>query len=446
MGKDLVSLTHVCRSWREALTGCPALWSYLDFTSTERTRIFIERAQSSPLEIFIRDFRSYKTFLLVLPHVARIVSISLVGSEGIIRLFTRYLSCPIPSLKILTIILTGSVPFPLNDTLFNGDVSSLRTLNLSGVIPHIPWKNLRNITTFTLRHVPESAVSVTELLDFFEQAPLLCEIALRYSSPDSSDAPPERVVPLPSLKNFKILTDFQPSSILLNHLSIPAGAFLHQELDVGSGLSLRSFLPETIGNLQNTSYISSVYLNFGDEDVSLLLDGPSGRFSVRGYGINWSSTPSESILWSLGCFDLSRTRRLAVSTYEFQTLWKIKNPVRRILDATKDLRQIFLNQRNNTPFILALNPNLSSGSSNPVPCPKLEDLILYVEHGESLDISGLVEMAKWRALEGAKLKSITVVSGGIVSPKEVRLLARHATRVECRSEEGQPKWDDICFC
>ena len=34
--KDLVTLTHVCRGWREVFTSHPSLWTRLDFTNIEK--------------------------------------------------------------------------------------------------------------------------------------------------------------------------------------------------------------------------------------------------------------------------------------------------------------------------------------------------------------------------------------------------------------------------
>jgi hypothetical protein len=97
---------------------------------------------------------------------------------------------------------------------------------------------MTNLKVFYLRSCPSSP-SVTQLLDFFESAPLLHTVELDGSIPDSSDAPPERTVPLPHLNTLTISGDQTTSapSILLNHLHIPTGASLTLSL------SLRGKIP-----------------------------------------------------------------------------------------------------------------------------------------------------------------------------------------------------------
>ena len=49
--KDLIALTHVCRSWRDVFISRSSLWTRLDFTNVDKTRTYIHRSKSSPLEI-----------------------------------------------------------------------------------------------------------------------------------------------------------------------------------------------------------------------------------------------------------------------------------------------------------------------------------------------------------------------------------------------------------
>jgi hypothetical protein len=98
-------------------------------------------------------------------------------------------------------------------------------------------------------------------------------------------------------------------------------------------------------------------------------------------------------------------------------------------------------QCNNLPFILTLNPD--ENPANRLLCPKLEELVLYVEARSAFNIPDLMHMAKERALKGAKLPSITIVGlGELVPGKEVFKLREHVARVEYRVGEVPPKWDD----
>ena len=51
MDENLITLTHVCRGWRELFIALPWLWARLDCTNVDKTRVYIGRAKSSRLEI-----------------------------------------------------------------------------------------------------------------------------------------------------------------------------------------------------------------------------------------------------------------------------------------------------------------------------------------------------------------------------------------------------------
>ncbi|KAF9647934.1 hypothetical protein BDM02DRAFT_3187558 [Thelephora ganbajun] len=446
MDENLIALTHVCRGWREALIGCASLWTQLNSTNADKTRVYIKRSKSLPLEIALYRCRdsSYPedVLLLVMPHISRAISINFVGDKNILQTFTEYASCPVPLLRELIINLPYKSSSALSSTLFNGDLPSLCTLSLGGIIPHLPWKNLPRLTNFVLRHVMPNKISVTQLLDFFMNAPLLRDIEL-YSIPDSSDAPPGRVVSLPCVKSLDVSAGWTNSSILLNHLSLPPGAWLDLEFNFsGEESPLPKFLPKAIENLQNISCITSVYLDLYSEEISMRMDGPSGRLSVLGCREDWPGASvvhsNRRVLRSLDYFVLSKIQRLAITNYQFPGLKEIDiSPPHHILDGMNDLRILRLVECNNLPFILALNPD--QNPSKLAVCPKLEDLVLYVDK-DSFNIEELTSMVKERASQGAKLSSITIVGLDFV-PGEILGLREHAARVEYRVEEELPEWD-----
>lgn len=452
MDQNLITLTHVCGRWRDIFIADSPLWTHLDCTSVEKTSVFIERSKSSPLKVSLgrRDKVSqFKTeaFRLVIPHISRINSLRIIGGQSFSPYLARHLFVPLPLLRDLKIDLDSDSAITLDDKLFNGDPSSLRTLSLSGVVPPSPWWNLSKLNTFVLRSFPGSEISITQLLDFFANSPLLGKVELRYL-PDSSNAPPGRVLSLPRLESLTIVTDQTSPSALLNHLSIPTGASLHLEFDSAVEDSLRKFLPKTSKHLHNVFFITSVYLYFKVSGVHIQLTGPSGElyvFSKRRSG--WSESQRVSsdhrILQSLDYFDtLSKAQTLAVTTYgdpyleeEYMDL----PPPHSILHIMKDLRTLFIN-RLGQPFILDLNPD--QNPSKLALCPKLENLILCVQDG--FDIGELMKMAKKRASEGVKLRSITVIDvEKAVSERKVLKLKKYVTHVEYKVGKRDPDWNRI---
>jgi len=413
--QNLIAMTHVCRSWRELLITRPSLWTRLYCENTDRTRVYIERSKSAPLELFLYGGgdRTYleEAFLSVVPHIGRLKSLCIEGDIDL------------------------------------GNLSSLCSLRLVGVVTHPPRRNMSNLTTFTFSRVPEVKISIAQLLDFFEDAHHLRNIALYDSIPTSSDAPPGRVVSLPYLKNLTINAE-AAHPVLLNHLHIPVGASLVLDFDLcNSESSLLDFLPKTLRNLENVSSITSVNLSLGSPKKLVRLDGQSGRLSMSGYWNDWPGLPSpgfdHQIVHSLSCFDLSGTRMLAVSQYTPPMLVTVElSATYRILSRMKDLRILALTQCNNIPFILALNPD--KNSSKCVLCPKLEKVVLYFKGLSSFNIEELMSMAKERASAGMKLSSIMfVVLDELVPRGGVFGLREYVTRVNSRIGEEPPRWDDV---
>jgi len=260
---DLITMTHVCRGWRELLIARPSLWVRLDCTNTDETRVYIERSKSAPLELSLYDpvDAGYleEAFLLVVPHIGRLKSLSLDGGgDNFLQGLTPYFSRPIPLLNELIIDVNWELSPVISNELFNGNLSSLCSLSLSGVTTHLPWRNLLNLTTFKLSHTPEEKTSITQLLDFLKDAHHLRDIEFTYSTPSSSDASPGRVLSLPHLEKLNIKVD-RVHSILLNHLSIPAGALLALTSGFTDDEALvAEFLPKTLENFGNIFPISSV--------------------------------------------------------------------------------------------------------------------------------------------------------------------------------------------
>ena len=435
--KSLITMTHVCRGWRELLIACPSLWVRLDCMNTDETRVYIERSKLTPLYLLLHIYWDMAyledAFLLVVPHISRLKSLTIYGGYDPLEDLAPYFSCPTPLLNKLTIDV-GCDPSPVLSTmLFNGNLSSLCSLTLCGVITDLPWKNLSKLTTFELRRVPEGKTSITQLLDFFGGAHHLRDITLGDFIPTPSDAPPGRVVSLPHLKRLYIHPN-PVHSILLNHLSIPAGALLTQEFEFTINESpVPDFLPKTLKNLGNIFPISCISLFLGKSCKDMRLSGPNGGLSILGRWKDWEEgavfTLDRRILQSLSHFDLSGTQRLRVIHYKPPTLDTVSGSAPyHILSRMKDLQTLMLDQCNNLPFALALNPDRNT--SKCVPCPKLEELVLCVERLDLFDIEELMSMAKERTVAGVRLPSITIFGlGELILRERVSKLKEYVTHV-----------------
>ena len=452
--EDLIALTHVCHSWRELFTSCPLLWTRMDCTNVDKTKIYIERSKSSPLEIHLErsNDRSYREAALVLAatHVGRLRTISAEGDLTRIRtVLVKHFPCPVPSLKTLNIkhFRSYGTPPTLPNELFNGVFSSLHELCLWGGVTPLPWRGLPNLTTFSLSCVPGDKISITQLLDFLESAPHLRHITFFKSIPDSSNAPAKRLVSLPYLNDLCIVA--QPAhSILLNHLSIPVGASLTLKLTLEDNQSpILSHLPKSLNNLNNISHITAINLCFSLGQRSVRLNGPSGELYIRG---NWTPVgggrigPTGLFLRSLDKFDTSRIQWLTATRCDDRPrpdTQVVTYAIYQILHPMDDLRILTLTQCNNLPFILTLNPNKNPNEI--VLCPKLKKVAFYIDRPDQLRIDELLSMAEERALRGAKLSGITIVGSDTLLPTKLSQLQKHVSHVEYKLDDAYPAWDAL---
>ena len=381
----------------------------MDCTNVDKTKVYIERSKSSPLEIFIGqvDNSSYReeAFVLAVPHIGRLRSLSISGDPTeVLPALVEHFSRPVQLLNELNIDLICDQAPALPDKLFNGDLSSLHGLRLTGVITPLPWRGLSNLTTFEFSHVPGGKILLTQLLDFFESTPHLRHLRLHDSIPNSCNAPIERVVTLPHLKGLKVVA--QPAhSILLNHLSIPPGVSLRLEFTFsGKESPVPFYLPKSPDNLTNLSHITAINLCFGAEQKSMRLNGPSGELYILGSWVRGGDqchAGANRFLRSLNRFDVSRNQWLAFTLYYHPR--DAPTPTEtRILRSMEDLRTLILSRCTNLPFILILNPNkkLDKNPDEKLLCPKLEEIVLYIERPDQFYINELLSMAEERASRG----------------------------------------------
>ena len=432
---DLIASTHVCRDWRDVLTSRPSLWTQPDFKNIDKTRAYIQRSQSSPLKLYLGDSKvTNDAFTLVIPHIRRLKSLTIHANA--LPSVLRHFRCHAPLLEKFDMYISRITQPILDGALFDGDFSSLRELRLRRVITDFPWKNLANLQVVEIRSYSH-AYGMVQLLNFFESAPLLHTVTLEYSRLDTSDAPPERMVPLRHLKVFDINTN-SSNLILLHRLHIPAGASLISKFELyGDESSLLDYLPERSPNFSNLSHITTINLLFHGCQNFVRLSGPSGSLRVLAERISHYLS-SSFILPSFGPSILSTTQRLTISRY---THSGPHCAILQTLSFMDHLRTLTLIECDEQPFTLSLDPEQRSS----VLCSNMEELILYAKPwGEGLNVECLIRMAKNRASRGAKLSSITIVSRyGLPQGRNLFELRKYVTRLDYRVDETRPAWDDI---
>jgi hypothetical protein len=437
--EQLVTLTHVCRGWRNMFVSHPPLWTRLDFMNIDQTRTYIQRSQSSPLHLHLDSDPADDVFAPVIPHINRLKSLT-INAFTLPSVLT-HIHSHAPLLEALSIGIHIDGGEVLDGTLFNGDISSLRELHLRGVTLPFSLSSLSNLRVLALLTTFRT-YSTTEILDLFEVAPLLHRVHLQCSLSDSSDAPPKRIVSLHHLKNLTIDEDYPPYSILFRHLQIPAGVSLVSDFEYnGDESPFLDYLPERSPNFNNLSHITTINLLFGATLKSMRLSGPSGSLCVFA---RWGDAPSltrdHQVLRSL-CPMLPTIEKLFVSDYEHKIPGDIEEcPVFKTLSSTNNLRTLTLNGCNQTPFIFALDPE--QNPSNLVLCPNMEELVIYARYQDMLHVKELFSMAKNRASRGVKLSSITI-SHPHYRRREALKLREYVAHVEYKPGSTLVTWDYV---
>jgi len=432
-GKEeaVIALTHVCRAWREAFTSRSSLWTDFYCAGTEKTRVYLERSKSSPINLWLErggGLLPNDPFLQIPPHaLSRLKYLYVSTEQEHLQNIIDYFFHPAPLLESLFVFGSSDDPFSnpaLATTLFGGDLSSLRVLCLYSLHTKLPWRNMVNLTSFTLGYVGNPRLTIRELLDFFESAPSLLYIDFAFSAL-ADGAQNGRLVSLAHLRKFEIYGSQSPS-LLLEHLLIPVGAKVSIDLD-SHGPRIEDYLPRSLDNLRNFSNFTKIRLHFRNSDVSMQFAGPNGRVLTNSMSPGADAT--SLVAQSLAGLDTSKTKWLEIVRTE-----PLSEDLRQEILSMENLRTLTISLCENLrSFILALAP--APNSTNPVGCPKLEQLTFRTK--EQFDIETMVEVAAARASRGSPPKSVCVINWGKPVPREgVAELSKHVPQVETSSEIG----------
>jgi len=413
----VITLTHVCQAWREIFASCPSLWTNLSCVDLDKTRVYLERSRSSPIGLSLHSHRISLSnpFFEFISHVAgRLKSLDIKGGSKHLQAISTYLACPTPLLEELSI--RGPV---LPSTLLNGDLSPLHRLHLEDACTELPWRKMVNLTSFTLFHA--SPISASQFLDFFEGAPHLREVNI-YSTTKITGVRNGRLVPMACLRWMECGGYFD--SHQFDHQLIPVGARLKMPVDLPGPTEGRPL--KFIDNLKNLSDFTAVWLD--SEVAQMRFKGPNGEVLVT-----HPTFDASSMLGYLAYFDTRKTERLEIKcgTTVYVTL------LNRALLHMNGLRILALT-RCETPhyFVYALHPDLNHPWI--VVCPELEELV--IEHEGMFDIKIVERGLAARALRGAKLKVVRIISwfGYVKARLDVSELRNHVSRVDSVLKDFPP--------
>ena len=273
-----------------------------------------------------------------------------------------------------------------------------------------------NLTSFTLDYATSGESQLGPFLDFFESAPNLRKILLRFATPTFGSS--GRLVSLAHLRRMDIIGG-NPSP-LLNNLLIPANAKLAGPFHP----------PSSSGHLWQLSGFR-IHVGIGVICPNIRFGGPDGHITVVS-AFPQSNTTCQ-VLESLAQFDPSNIEQLRLTDGDLMER-----------DGCISHWMLFCMKRLRTLTILQCD-NLSRFISCLVRtdmCPELEELVLdaRIEGGE-FDLQGMMEVARVRASTPVNLKSVRIGSRDKPLQTAALGLKRYIPHVECNPQVALVSYD-----
>ena len=211
--RDLVSMSRVCSSWREAVISYPLLWNTIANDSELVTRMCLERSKSLPLTVSHFRFRlwCYSTWQLLSSHSSRFETLSLEGklSCGLYDILINLEPTKDPILRKLTLRCTKqlnaasfaeykSLPLPI----LSKDIPTLHKISLA-CFPLTPQLiALRHLTTIELIEMGSNPVS--GVLDLLANNPHVEQLVLIGSLDNDGSHWEDLSIALPHLRRFDV--------------------------------------------------------------------------------------------------------------------------------------------------------------------------------------------------------------------------------------------------
>ena len=419
--KSLITMTHVCRSWRSALLSTPDLWTQLDFSVSEskQAECFLARSGNQLLDVYqsVDTADNINPFLPVtLRNTHRLRRLDIACYHEHVEDILAQLTKPAPELKHLTIAndprFREDVGFRVGDaklpnTIFGGQFPKLATLSLKSVYMDLHNLNLPSLTGFSFRTAVD--VPVQDLTFFFRRCPSLEFINFHLSGSSRPPiAPPRNRVCLAALKELR-LGHLPCTSGLINHLILPLcaevmlqGQFTVEERNDFGGPAAQIH-PSSIDHLPVTRGITKAVAM----PNSCILSGPNGNLRF------WFSTRAS---FDAGFF----TSLYPISVSEIKELWvghKDARPLQeiRVWDPTvAEVYGVFevLTKVEDLAIVSCKPGSFLSAlvvvADDRIPLPTLRRLTVFVGQW-GLDVPALIQCAKTRKEHSRPLGQVTIV-------------------------------------
>ena len=289
--RPIVSLTHVCRYWRKSITSSPRNWASITTLWKRLIPLCIERAGAVPLAvgIVVPDVKGNSSFFkALLPHVARVAHLSLIGYFSIETLaddLPGFFTSPMPNLTSLELEQAANPiqPFPSCEApvppVFQ-NVSRLKSLHLTRTPLYPALFGITSLVELKLIG-PNTHFHFGTFVEFLASNPNLEIADLDVSfAEDSVRTAPARMSSLVRLRHLSITCGkLDDTNGLLSRIHFPRGICLEvscPDTTLGSSSWLPSFRTHIRGILAPFTTVR-FRASPGETHVS----GTNGSLSLR---------------------------------------------------------------------------------------------------------------------------------------------------------------------
>lgn len=288
-----ITISHVCRHWRNVALSYAKLWSRIRLTShREWMQELLRRSGDAPLEVLADFPLIYENpqrradwmaaFRVVLEEIARIRILVISSQQKLESETLALLNRPAPLLKDLRLyhLVFDCESQALGFMSRNSNATSLESLSLYKC--HIPWfaLDIHTLKELTIVGLPWGGVShslnMPTLVQILRSTPLLESFVIRSALPPLStiysspiEGPPVELVHLHTLKLYGCTTDVIK---LLGHLQLPALRSLFMALDSPLLDTPERFAASVVQTVLAPGELTSLHIK-GEGYVNFTLEG-----------------------------------------------------------------------------------------------------------------------------------------------------------------------------
>ena len=448
MNRPLITMTHVCRSWRNTLIATPSLWTQIDFSTSEfqQAEGFLGRSRKQLLDVyqFFESEDDVEPFLsATLGNISRLRWLKIESCFPYFERVLIQLRRKAPELKHLII---GNKPImadremTLPSTIFKGQLPKLTSLSLHNIRTNLCDFNLPSLTRFIF--ITATKTSVLDLTSSLKGCPSLEFVQLNLDyMPQLPTPPPRKRVQLAALKELK-LNETACTSGLLDHLILPKctemtlrGHFTGEKSDYHGNPASRihpssiDHLPVMRGIIKAVAMPNSCILSGSNGNLRIwCFERTRGDFNA-GYFTSFSPIPVLDI------------RELWVGQRGNSTRGLWGQTLSGVLSAFKVFSKVeglTILRCKTEAFFTTLGSTTDGG----ILLPGLRRLTIYVGSGD-LDVKALVQCAKTRKEHFRPIEEVDVVLGRELDAsfvQETESLREFVGQLSCRVGKA-PKLD-----